>query len=129
MELKELNIKTNNICECGYKFNIHDITKLERIEDNSFFGGIVKHYSKTYCSNCGKETILLLKQAGQTYTIKGIGTNNNRNEELVKTHSENIQNVENNQDNTNSNEFICPVCQKVCKSKIGYSSHMKTHEN
>lgn len=27
------------------------------------------------------------------------------------------------------NEFVCPICGKVCKSKLGLAAHMRTHKD
>ena len=106
---------------------------LERINQPGFYGNIVKHYSKTKCPVCSKETILFLKQVGQTWKIIDIATKNMSNskdivQEIVKT-VENKPNKVIEEEKQNSNEFICEVCGKVCKSQIGLNSHLKTHQN
>ena len=120
----ELNFKNYNIqdtidCECGYKFNLKDITKLEKINNHGFFSNIVKHYSQTVCPNCKKETILLLKQKGQTWEIISIANK--------KSNTENQTKIQNKDENINNQEFICPECKKVCKSQLGLNAHLKTH--
>lgn len=114
-------LKNGQTCNCGYIFKINDMTKLQRIPENDMYGGIVKHLSETKCPGCGRETLLLLKQQGQTYVIKGIAQ-----KELQKEVTEEpIINPE--ESETISNEFICPVCEKSFKSKSGLTSHMKVH--
>lgn len=147
--LENMKIKNTTVCDCGREFVITDIEKLERIDDKNFYSGVVKHYSKATCPNCGKEVILLLKQVGQTYKVINIAeyehltadfsneTIENNEETLHKTeqniaHNETASittNIENNEVNTESNELICPVCKKECKSKPGLTAHMRTHEN
>ena len=136
LEGKEYDIKGRTNCQCGHKFTLKDMKELQRINQPGFYGNIVKHYSRTKCPACKKETILFLKQAGQTWEILDIATENikegknnmsiksNKTENAVKEHVSKIE-----QKNTNSNEIICPVCGKACKSQIGYNSHMKTHQN
>lgn len=120
LNFKNYNIQDTVICECGYEFNLKNITKLEKINSHGFYSNIVKHYSKTMCPNCKKETILLLKQKGQTWEILSIAN--------PKLNTENQVKIENKEKNINNQEFfICPECKKVCKSQFGLNAHMKTH--
>ncbi len=73
---KDITVKNTTVCSCGREFIIQDIQKLENIDDRSFFAGVVRHYSKAICSKCGKEVILLLRQAGQTYEVVSIAEEN-----------------------------------------------------
>ena len=138
--LENMKIKNTTVCDCGREFTITDIKKLERVDDKSFYSGVVKHYSKATCPNCGKEVILLLKQVGQTYKVLNIAEietieeKAERDEKSVENMVENIENsyidttIENKEEKQESNELICPVCKKECKNKTGLTSHMKTHE-
>ena len=133
LEGKEYDIKNRTTCDCGYEFTLQDMEKLTKINQSGFYGNVVKHYSHAKCKHCGKNVILLLKQVGQTYKIIDIACEN------VKTptnnDSKNVQVIVNQpskvieENNKNSQEFICPVCEKVCKSQIGLNSHMKIHQN
>lgn len=130
---EEYNIKGTLTCTCGHEFSLQDMKDLDRINQPGFYGNIVKHYSKTKCPVCGKETILFLKQTGQTWKIIDIATknekvSNNIVQEIVKT-VENKSSKVVEEEKQNSNEFICEVCGKVCKSQIGLNSHLKTHQN
>ena len=147
MDLKGYEIKNTTKCECGHEFVIKDMKKLQRIEnDDKFYGGIVKHFDEIKCPVCGKDTMLFIKQQGQTYVDKDIAQrketitteskplqnetllNNadNQNENIIETEA-NIG--ENNNENNPSNEIICPVCKKSFKSNSGLSRHMLTHNN
>lgn len=116
MDLKDYKIKNTTKCECGYEFTIHDMKKLQRIPDNNFYGGIVKHIDEITCHNCGKDTLLFLKQTGQTYIVKDIA----QKDTLV---------IEDNKEITSNNEIICPVCERSFKNKSGLAIHIKTHKN
>lgn len=121
LNVEELKIKNTTKCECGHEFTEHDITELKRINKDGFYGNIVKHYSNSICPECEKEAILLLKQVGQTYKVINVATTS-----LENAKSE--QEQANNDENMNTQEFICPECKKVCKSQIGLNSHMNTHK-
>ena len=112
MELTTQNydIQDTLKCECGHEFDIHDIDGLIPITNNGFYSNIVRNCSNIHCPKCYKETVLLLKQKGQTWQILGIATPK-------------VVMFEDNQ------EFICPVCKKSCKNKLGLNAHMKTHNN
>lgn len=133
LEGKAYDVKNRTVCDCGYEFNLQDMEKLTKINQPGFYGNIVKHYSPAKCKHCGKNVILLLKQAGQTYKIIDIACENVK--EHINNDSKNVQVIVNQsskaieENNKNSQEFICPVCKKVCKSQIGLNSHMKTHQN
>ena len=129
LEGKEYDVKNKTICDCGYEFTLKDIIELENINQPGFYGNVVNHYSHAKCKNCGKEVLLFLKQAGQTWKIIDTA------EEHKKATTISTQTIEKepskviDEDNNSSNEFICEVCGKTCKSKIGLNSHMKTHQN
>ena len=130
---EEYEIKGTLTCTCGHEFTLQDMKHLERINQPAFYGNIVKHYSKIKCPVCRKETILFLKQVGQTWKIIDIATknekvSNNIVQEIVKT-VENKSSKVVEEEKQNSNKFICEVCGKVCKSQIGLNSHLKTHQN
>ncbi len=123
MDLKGYKIKGTTKCECGHEFVIRDMKKLQRINDDKFYGGAVRHVDEIKCPNCGKDTLLLLKQAGQTYIVKDIGQKE-EDKDITETPK-----IGEDEENIISNEIICPVCQKAFKSKSGLSVHLKTHEN
>lgn len=123
LENKEYEIRSSTKCDCGYQFEARDMKELKRINQDGFYGNIVKHYGHATCPNCSKEVVLLLKQVGQTYKV--IDTASLKEVQTVV--SESTVNVE--PKTSNSNEFICPTCGKVCKSQIGLNSHLKTHNN
>lgn len=130
--LENMKIKNTTVCDCGREFVITDIQKLERVDDKNFYSGVVKHYSKAICPECGKEVLLLLKQVGQTYKVINIAE---KVETLIENKEESTENnqiettIDNNETNIESNELICPVCKKECKNKSGLTAHMRTHEN
>lgn len=130
--LENMKIKNTTVCDCGREFVITDIQKLERVDDKNFYSGVVKHYSKAICPECGKEVLLLLKQVGQTYKVINIAE---KVENSIENKEESIENnqiettIDNNETNIESNELICPVCKKECKNKSGLTAHMRTHEN
>lgn len=121
---QEFNVEDTTKCTCGHKFDIHNINGLVSIDNHGFYSNAVKYCSKIKCPKCNKETILLLKQKGQTWEILGIATKKEQKQEIPKKQTTTI---ENKTVSNVSNEFICPICQKVCKSKIGLNAHMKTH--
>lgn len=140
--IENMKIKNTTSCDCGREFVITDIQKLERVDDKNFYSGVVKHYSKATCPNCGKEVILLLKQVGQTYKVINIAEKIKEDSSITKeTVIESIDNfieeaakenearTKNKDVTTESNELICPVCKKECKNKSGLTAHMRTHEN
>lgn len=115
MNLQDYTIKNTTKCDCGHEFTLQDIDGLKRIDDDKFYGGAVKHLSDIKCPECKKETLLFLKQKGQTWKIIGIA----QKDTTIANNSENISNK----------EFICDKCGKAFKSKSGLSSHLKNHEN
>lgn len=140
MNLQDYKIKNSTTCECGYEFTIKNLTKLEKIKQDGFYGGIVKHFSNCNCPNCKKDTILFLKQVGQTYVVKDIAQKETEEiaeevveEEVVGGFEESVEEtpteettVNSNEENINSNEFICPTCKNTFKSKSGLAIHSKT---
>lgn len=151
MDLKGYEIKNTTKCECGHEFVIKDMKKLQRIEnDDKFYGGLVKHFDEIKCPVCGKDTMLFIKQQGQTYVVKDMAQRKEQNEVISKGQEEfvtknepiqnetdiNVNNKEteaniktNNDENNPSNEIICPVCKKAFKNNSGLSRHMLTHNN
>lgn len=136
LENKEYEIVGSTKCSCGHEFEAREMKELKRINQDGFYGNIVKHYGHATCPNCNKDVILLLKQKGQTYVVLDTAVESNKNvNKATKTGVKNVQitveapmqAVE--EKTTNSNEITCPICGKVCKSQIGYNSHMKTHQN
>ena len=133
LEGKEYEVKSKTTCDCGYQFTLQDMEELKRINQPGFYGNVLKHYSHAKCKQCGNDVILLLKQVGQTYKIIDIACEN-----VQKSSESSSKNVQTNvnqpsttieENNNNSKEFICPVCEKVCKSQIGLNSHLKIHQN
>ncbi len=122
MDLGNYKVKNKTRCECGHEFTIKDMKKLQRINDDKFYGGIVRHVDEIKCPVCSRDTLLLIKQVGQTYIIKDIA----QKDETVAD-NEKVQSETNKEDNNTDNEFICPVCQRAFKNKAGLSVHMKTH--
>lgn len=112
IEKKEYNIKGTTKCECGHNFNMLDFTELKRLNIQGFYGNQLKHYSPCKCPSCHKETLLLLKQVGQTYAVIDIAT-------LIKKQEEEIENQQ---------DFICTKCKKVCKNQLGLKAHMRAHQ-
>lgn len=111
MNTTDYDVKGSKLCECGHEFTMNDFTELKRINEQGFYANQVKHYSPTICPKCHKETILLLKQVGQTYNVIDIATKNSTEiNSIIK-----------------NNELICPECKKVCKSKLGLTAHLKAH--
>ena len=141
MNLQDYKIRNSTTCECGYEFTIKNLTKLEKIKQDGFYGGIVKHFSNCNCPNCKKDTILFLKQVGQTYVVKDIAQKETEEiaeevveesavvgglEESVEETATEETTVNSNEENINSNEFICPTCKNTFKSKSGLAIHSKT---
>ena len=122
--LDEYKVKNSKKCDCGYEFMINDISKLEKLLNSNIYSGNVKHVSKVFCPNCKKETILLLKQDGQTYKLIDIAQKKENKNSTPSEQSEN--NIKS--DNVNNNEIICPECKKTFKNNSGLKLHMKVHE-
>lgn len=128
MNIANYKVKDTTKCECGHEFDIHEINGLLPIDNHGFYSNIVRTCSKIYCPKCNKETILLLKQKGQTWEILGIATP--KTAEVVKTVKEQPKQqakMENKTEKNTTDELICPICKKVCKNKLGLNAHMKTH--
>lgn len=115
---KDYEIKDSVICNCGHKFTLRDVNGLEPLDQHGFFANIVKNCSVTNCPECGLETILLLKQRGQTWDILGIAAAKDGISQAT---------IQNKTEKEKNEEFICPECQKVCKNKVGLIGHMRTH--
>lgn len=135
---ENFKIRNTTKCNCGRQFVITDIEKLQRIEDKHFYSGVVKDYSKAHCPDCGKEVILLLKQAGQTYEVINVAEEEITCKNVINDNEIPIKNVESVEiktisepepKETSSNEIICPECKKTFKNKSGLTNHMKTHQN
>lgn len=131
MELQEYKIKNTTKCDCGHEFTIQDMQKLQRLSE-PIYGGIIKHVDEIKCPTCGKETLLLIKQQGQTYIVKDIAQKSKEN--IEKTSMNNSDNnidttIQNEHTSNANNEIICPICQKMLKSKSGLTAHMRTHGN
>ena len=123
LENKEYEIRSSIKCDCGHEFGAREMEELKRINQDGFYGNIIKHYGHATCPNCGKKVVLLMKQLGQTYKV--IDTASLKEVQTIV--SEPMVNVDSKINN--SNEFICPTCGKVCKSQLGLNSHLKTHQN
>ena len=125
-DIKEYKVQNKRICDCGHEFNINDVNGIQKINEHGYYGNVVKHASITKCPICKKETVLLLKQKGQTWGIIDIAVKEKTNrteDKTITTKNENKEKTE------TSQEFVCPVCEKICKSKIGLNAHMRTHNN
>lgn len=120
MNIKDFEIENTTKCKCGHDFTLQDITELKVIDEHGFYGNIVKHCSLTKCPVCNKETLLLLRQKGQTWEIISRAVKKAESE-TNKINIEEEKNI--------NKEFICPECKKVCKSQLGLSTHMRTHQN
>lgn len=125
---KEYDVKNTIGCDCGYEFTLEDIQELSKINQSGFYGNVVNHYSHAKCKNCGKEVLLFLKQAGQTWKIIDTAEEHKKTTSITQIIEKEPSRVIE-KENSSSNEFICEVCGKVCKSKIGLNSHIKTHQN
>ena len=139
MDLHDYEIKNTTKCGCGYEFTIHDMKKLQRLPE-AIYGGAVKHVDEIQCPQCKKDTLLIIKQQGQTYIVKDIAQKEPIPEDI---HVEDMQQVESTtedihvKDTTmenegiiiNNNEIICPVCKRTFKNKSGLTVHMKIHAN
>ncbi len=123
LENKEYEIRSSIKCDCGHEFEAREMEELKRINQDGFYGNIIKHYGHATCPNCGKKVVLLMKQLGQTYKV--IDTASLKEvQTAIKRPVINVDSKIN-----NSNEFICLTCGKVCKSQLGLNSHLKTHQN
>lgn len=123
MDLQDYKIKNSITCDCGYEFTIKDMTELKRINDSKFYGGNIKHVSETKCPICNTDTILFLKQSGQTYVIKDIAQ---KDSSSINSNTAEQTQIDSNESNTNSNELICQSCKRVFKTKQGLAVHAKT---
>lgn len=137
MNLQDYKIKNSTKCDCGYEFTIKDMTELKRINDNKFYGGNIKHVSETHCPVCLRKTLLLLKQAGQTYKVIDIAQKDkpiieaktiaiDENANVITDNNIEQTQISSNESNTESNECICPNCKRVFKTKQGLAVHAKT---
>ena len=137
MDLQDYKIKNSTTCNCGYEFTIHNLTELKRINDSKFYGGNIKHVSETHCPLCLRKTLLLLKQVGQTYKVVDIAQKDrpvikaktitiDENAKEIKNNDVEQTQINSNETNTSTNEFICQNCKRVFKSKQGLAIHAKT---
>ncbi len=132
LDNKDYDVQGTIKCKCGYEFNIKDMEELEDLHIPGFYGNTVKYFSYAHCPKCNKETILLLQQVGQTYKVIDIATPK-ENDIIIKT----VTNLDDSIDTTIkkeerinvSEESICPVCGKACKSQLGLNAHLRTHNN
>lgn len=126
---KEYEIKGSTQCECGNQFTLQDVDEIKKINQRGFYGNTLNNYSEVTCNKCNKRAIIFLKQKGQSWEI--IDSAKEVVKEEPKKEQDNAEETKTTIEptNNNSNEFICPVCEKVCKSKIGLNAHLKTHEN
>ncbi len=115
MDIKNYDVKGTTKCSCEYEFTIKDFIELKRINEPGFYSNQVKHYSRAKCPNCNKNTILLLKQVGQTYKVIDIATKKEPK-------------IENTEQKEETQGFICPECKKICKSQLGLNAHIKSHK-
>lgn len=125
MNITDYEIKGTTICECGHEFTIKDFQELNRIEEHGFYSNQIKHYSPAICPKCKKGIILLLKQKGQTYVVADTAIKKEQQSDKKDVEAT----IENEEQKEISQEFICPECKKVCKSKSGLMAHIKTHNN
>lgn len=129
MDLQDYKIKNSTICDCGYHFTVHNITELKRIGDDKFYGGVIRHVSETKCPLCMKKTLLFLKQVGQTYEVKDIAQKDRDSIEKIISQTDNSTEqaqITSNENNSESNELICPNCKRSFKNKSGLTNHMKS---
>lgn len=128
MNIANYNVKDTTKCKCGHEFDIHEINGLLPIDNQGFYSNVVKTCSLISCPKCKKETVLLLKQKGQTWQILAIATpkvEENKKTPISQPVSQTT--IENKEEKNVSNELICPICKKVCKNKLGLNAHMRTH--
>ena len=137
MDLQDYKVENSTKCDCGYEFTIKDMTELKRINDSKFYGGNIKHVSETHCPLCLRKTLLLLKQVGQTYKVVDIAQKDrpvikaktitiDENAKEIKNNDVEQTQINSNETNTSTNEFICQNCKRVFKSKQGLAIHAKT---
>ena len=119
--IENIIIKNTTKCDCGREFIITDIQKLERVNNQKFYSGVVKHYSRAKCPRCDKKVILLLKQVGQTYEVINVAYETDKKNESIDKVEKIIPDIK-------KNELICSICKKECKSKSGLLAHMRTHK-
>ena len=133
VNLRELLLKGRTTCDCGHTFIANDIKGLMQNKDYQFYGGRVAYYSETICPDCKKECVILLEPYNSTYRVIDIGIDPNKKEiiveeqktEQVNTEVNSFEQVEEKEEKK-SNEFICPNCKKVLKSKSGLTNHKKS---
>ena len=126
MNLQDYKIKNSTTCDCGYHFTIHNITELKRIDDDKFYGGVIKHVSETKCPQCNKSTLLFLKQVGQTYEVKDIAQKNAENIKPQIYNSTEQAEITSSANNNESDNLTCPNCKRSFKSKSGLANHLKS---
>ena len=141
MDLQDYRVKNRTICDCEHEFTLKDMTELKRIGDDKFYGGVVKHVSETTCPQCTRQTLLFLKQVGQTYKIVDIAqkdlqtiaadkseitVNSVYNQGAELEYAPGQTQISSDEVNIISNELICPNCKRSFKSKQGLAVHSKT---
>ena len=146
IDVKEIRMLNQKGCRCGYhEFTLEDVRSVEQLADaHGFYGNLVKHYAKAICPECTKETILLLKQVGQTWEIMNTAVTKDviiieapkKEVQQMTSQVTSIKNtvtkqpeIKNEEEKELNQEFICPECKKVCKNKSGLAAHMRTHQN
>lgn len=128
MELKDYEIKGTTKCDCGHEFTLKDYQELRKIDTDGFYGNRAKHYSPSKCPKCGKETIMFLQQAGQTWRVIDIAIQK-RTEKKIEISKKNQPKIENKELLNPIEGFVCQECGQVCKSKSGLIAHMRKHNN
>lgn len=73
VNLRELKLLGEKVCNCGYEFTANDISNLVKNEDYQFYGGRVNYYSEIECPNCHNKQILLLEAYNNSYRVIDIG--------------------------------------------------------
>ena len=130
IDVKEITMLNKTNCKCGHEFTLNDVKSVDFLQDaHGFYGNLVKHYSKVKCPECNNEIIVLLKQVGQTWKIMNTAIVKEQEAQMQLTeNTPEATETANKEENNQSQEFICPECQKVCKNKVGLTAHMKTHQ-
>lgn len=109
VNLRDLKLRNDKKCMCGYEFTANDILELISNKDYQFYGGRVTFYSRVVCPKCNKEEVILLEPYNNTYRVIDIGE-----------FQENIEETQ------NDNGLTCPKCNRTFKSVQGFKMHQKT---